>query len=173
MFGVERFSFLPDLQRDGGDLARQRQPGHFRSYALGQQSGVKLTEYSLAKGSHRGGTLEQAFQFVVMVPVQTADLRWPGLALHLSVDHAVLGAVVCFQRQPAISPELALAAEAKRSLHASDQQGSANWSQKGNTGQYRRGGMFAALYKQIAPGLAAESLASGYARASEMAIRPG
>src|SRR5438093_13196759 len=64
MFGVERFSFLPDLQRDGGDLARQRQPGHFRSYALGQQSGVKLTEYSLAKASHRGVTLEQAFQFV-------------------------------------------------------------------------------------------------------------
>src|SRR2546422_7164623 len=73
MFGVERFSFLPDLQRDGGDLARQRQPGHFRSYALGQQSGVKLTEYSLAKGSHRGGTLEQAFQFVVMVPVQRSE----------------------------------------------------------------------------------------------------
>ena len=112
MFGVERFSFLPDLQRDGGDLARQRQPGHFRSYALGQQSRVELTEYSLTKGSHRGGTLEQAFQFVVMVPVQTADLRWPGLALHLSVDHAVLGAVVCFQRQPAVGPELALGAEA-------------------------------------------------------------
>jgi hypothetical protein len=36
MFGVERFSFLPDLQRNGGDLPRQCQPGHFRSYALGQ-----------------------------------------------------------------------------------------------------------------------------------------
>src|SRR5436309_1600578 len=58
MFGVERFSFLPDLQRDGGDLARQRQPGHFRSYALGLQSQrVQSIEFPV----ERLGPLPQAW----------------------------------------------------------------------------------------------------------------
>jgi hypothetical protein len=38
MLGVERFSFLPDLQRDGGDLARQCQPRHLRLHIFLQQS---------------------------------------------------------------------------------------------------------------------------------------
>src|SRR5438477_9449201 len=82
---------------------------------------------------------------MVMIQVQTADEDRLLGAVQLAFDKAIVGTAACFQRQSAISPELALAAEAKRSLHASDQQGSANWSQKGNTGQYRRGGMFAAL----------------------------
>src|SRR5205823_13727996 len=97
---------------------------------------------------------------MVMIQVQTADEDWLLGAAQLAFDKAIVGAAACFQRQSAISPELAFAAEAKRSLHAGDQQGSANRSQKGNTGQHRRGGMFAALHKQIAPGLAPESLQS-------------
>jgi hypothetical protein len=31
------FPFLPDIQRDGSDLARQRQARHLRPHALGQQ----------------------------------------------------------------------------------------------------------------------------------------
>src|SRR5947207_9881509 len=97
---------------------------------------------------------------MVMIQVQTADEDRLLGAVQLAFDQALVGTAACFQRQSAISPELALAAEAKRSLHASDQQGSAHWSRQGNTGQYRRGGMFAALYNQTAPGLAAESLQS-------------
>ena len=37
MLRVEGFSFLPDPQRDGGDLARQGQPRHLRLHVFGQQ----------------------------------------------------------------------------------------------------------------------------------------
>jgi hypothetical protein len=65
-----------------------------------------------------------------MVPVQTADHRPLVLALHLAVDHAILGAVAGFYGQPAVGPELALAAEAMRRLHPRDQQRGPDRSQK-------------------------------------------
>ena len=34
IFGVEGFSFLPDMQGDGGDLARQGQPRQLRLHPL-------------------------------------------------------------------------------------------------------------------------------------------
>src|SRR5436190_16568457 len=158
LFRIETFSLLPDDQTDGRDLARQGQPGHLRLHPLPQQGFVVITKRSGTGTGGGGGGFKNVFQIVIVIQVQTADEDRLLGAAQLAFDKVIVGAAACFQRQSAISPELALAAEAKRSLHAGDQQGSANWSQKRNTGQHRRGGMFAALHKQIAPGLAAESL---------------
>jgi hypothetical protein len=53
-------------------------------------------------GGHGGGALEDAFEVVVVVPVQAADLHEPGLALHLVVNHVILRAVVRLQCQSAV-----------------------------------------------------------------------
>jgi hypothetical protein len=42
MLWVERFSFLPDLQRDGGDPTRQRQPRHLWLHSFIQEPKVEL-----------------------------------------------------------------------------------------------------------------------------------
>lgn len=67
MFRVERFSFLPDLQRDGGDLARQRQPRHLRLQILLQQPEIKLVKHPVAGGGRSRRGLEQIFQLVVAI----------------------------------------------------------------------------------------------------------
>src|ERR1700687_714662 len=111
MFGVEGFSFLPDLQCNGGDLARQGQTCHLRPHSLLQQPKVKPAKYPLTSAGRVGRALEHVLQFVVVVPVQPADLCRSSFAFKLSVSHAVLGAVAGLQSQSAVSPELALGAE--------------------------------------------------------------
>ena len=44
---IERFSFLPNSQRNGGNLARQRQPRHLGAYPLLLET-LKVTEVRLA-----------------------------------------------------------------------------------------------------------------------------
>src|SRR5205807_196098 len=44
LLGVEAFSFLPNAQGNGSDLARQRQARHRRLHAFGQQTFIELTE---------------------------------------------------------------------------------------------------------------------------------
>src|SRR5438105_5512199 len=100
MLGVERFSFLPDLQGNGGDLACQRQTRHLRPYSFLQQPKVKLAKYSLANGGRVGCALEHVLQFVVVIPVQVANQCRSFSALHLSVNHAVFGAVASLHREP-------------------------------------------------------------------------
>ena len=96
LFGLKRFSFLPDFQRDGRDLSRERQPRHLRSNPFCQQSAVVVAEYSRTDGRHGRGTFENVFEVVVVIPVQTADLHEPRLAFYLAVNHVILRAVVCF-----------------------------------------------------------------------------
>ena len=79
LFGVEGFSFLPDPQRDGGDLARQREPCHLRPHALGQQPEVDVAKHSLTGAGGGGGSFKQVLQLVVVVPVQAPHQRRLGM----------------------------------------------------------------------------------------------
>ena len=74
MLGVETCSFLPDDQRDRGNLPRQGETSHRWLHPLGKQSLVKTVERSSGNASHGGRTLEDIFEVVVMVRIQSAKL---------------------------------------------------------------------------------------------------
>src|SRR5271168_3994573 len=158
MLGVERFSFLPNLQGDGGDLARQGQTRHLRPRSFLQQPKVKLVKNSLTDASRVGCALEHVLQFVVVIPVQPANPCRSFLALHLSFNHAVLGAVAGLQRQSAVSPELALGAEPVRRLHPRDQHRRTQRTQKWHRLQPLGRRVLPALDDQVVPRLAAQLL---------------
>src|SRR2546422_5071501 len=121
LLGVEAFSFLPNAQGNGGDLARQRQARHRRLHAFGQQAFIELTEGAVDNAGRRRRTLKQVFQIVIVVAVESADEhRFLG-AHQLSVLEAVIGAAARLQGQPAVGPELTFAAEAVRRLYPPDQ----------------------------------------------------
>ena len=74
MLGVEAHPSLPHDQHNGGNLPRQGQPGHFRSYAPGQQFRIEFREGTgLSRGDHRR-TFEQILQIVIVISVQPANL---------------------------------------------------------------------------------------------------
>ena len=73
MFGVEANSFLPDDQRNGCDLARQRQACHLWPDPLGHERVIKLFERAGLGGGQRGSALEQVFEIVIVIAVQPAD----------------------------------------------------------------------------------------------------
>src|SRR5882724_7674741 len=110
--GVETCSFLPDDQSDRSNLPRQGETSHRWSHPFGEQVLVKIAERSSAGAGPHGRTLENILEIVVMVRVQPAKLRWFPGRLQLSLDRAVLRAVVGLQRKPAVGPQLALGAEA-------------------------------------------------------------
>src|SRR5438046_4746449 len=90
MFGVEIYSFLPDDQRDRGNLPGQGETSHRRLRPLGQQSLVESVERSSGDAGHGGGTLEDFLEIVVMILIQSTKLlRFPG-TLQLPVHVAVL-----------------------------------------------------------------------------------
>ncbi len=111
MLGVETHSFLPDDQRDRGNLPRQGEASHRWLHPLGKQSLVKIVKRSGGNAGRRSRTLEDIFQVVVMIGIQSAKLlRFLG-ALQLSFDIAVLRTVARFQPQAAIGPQLPLGTE--------------------------------------------------------------
>ena len=61
MLWVERFSFLPDLQRDGGDLTRQRQPRHLWLHSFIQEPKVELLKDPAAGAGCGRGPLNKFF----------------------------------------------------------------------------------------------------------------
>ena len=71
LLGVEAFSFLPNAQGNGGDLARQRQARHRRLHAFGQQAFIELTERSVEDAGRRRRTLKQVLQIVIVVAVES------------------------------------------------------------------------------------------------------
>src|SRR5580704_12389851 len=89
MIGVETYSFLPNDQGDGRDLARQRETRHRWLHSSGYQAGVELLKRSLDGGGPGRGTLEDIFQIVIVVGVEPANRQEvPGAfqpALHDSV----------------------------------------------------------------------------------------
>src|SRR5579863_4864251 len=111
MLGVEAHSFLPDEQRDGRHLARQCQTRHFRPDSLGHQRIVKLFERTRLRSGHGGSTLEEVFQFVIVVAIQPANRGWFLRALQLSLNEPLLGAAVRFDPKSAVAPELPLGTE--------------------------------------------------------------
>jgi len=62
--------FLPDLQRDGGDLTGQSQTRHLRLHSFLQKSEIELPEYSVAGAGSSGNAFEQVLQIMVVVLIQ-------------------------------------------------------------------------------------------------------
>ena len=57
-FGVEVFSLLPKCQRNGCDLARQREPRHGRLYTFGQRRLVEVLEGAGTQAGQGSRTFE-------------------------------------------------------------------------------------------------------------------
>jgi len=76
MFCVETSSFFPKCQRDGRDLACEREASHFRLHSPGQQSCVKILQWSRATTGAQGRTFEDPLHLVVVILIQTTDLLW-------------------------------------------------------------------------------------------------
>src|SRR5208337_1417740 len=114
--------FLPHMQGNGRNLARQGQPRHLRLHPLYQKLFVKLAKRSLAATGAGGRALKQVLQIVVVVQIQSANEHRLAAALQLTVDEAIVSAAARLQPQPAVGPELPLAAEAVRRLHPPQQQ---------------------------------------------------
>ena len=132
---VETCSFLPKDQSDRRDLARQRETSHRRFHPFGKQSGVEILKGS-RRGTGQGGrTLEDIFQIMVMVGVETTDGQQSVGTLELAMQETVLGTGSRRQGQTAVGPELPLGAEAMRRLDQSDQQSSPNRADAGNLSQ--------------------------------------
>src|SRR5271166_3197577 len=150
--------FLPHMQSDGCHLARQRQPRHLRSHPLPQKVFVERAKGSVAAAGAGGRALKQVFQIVVVVQVQAANEQRLFAALQLTVHHLIVGAAAGLQGQAAVGPELPLAAEAVRRLHAPDQQGGAYRTEPRNGAQPLRLVVLATLQNQIPAGFAAQLL---------------
>src|ERR1039457_5508835 len=158
MLGVKRFSFLPNRQRNRGDLARQRQPRHRRQHPFVEKSLIKNSERTFSRAGRRCRTLEQILQLVAVVEIQSADEYRLASAYQLPILKAIISGRSRLQRQPAVSPELTLGAEAVRRLHFSDQQRRADRSQKRNGAQPLHGFMLATLQNQLLTRFAAQRL---------------
>src|SRR5271166_2226657 len=111
IFGVERFSFLPNMQSDGRDLTRQGQPGQLGLHPLPQKVFVEPAKGSVTATGGGRRALEQVLQIVVVVQVQSTNEHRLFPALQLAIHHAIVGAAARFQRQAAVGPELPLTAE--------------------------------------------------------------
>src|SRR5271165_2807903 len=146
------------MQGNGRNLARQGQPRHLRLHPLLQKLFVKLAKRSLTTAGAGGRTLKQVFQIVVVVQVQAPNEHRLFAALQLTVDEAIVGAAARLQPQPAVGPELPLAAEAIRRLHPPQQQRDPYRSEPRNRAQPLRLVMLAALLNQILTGVAAQLL---------------
>ena len=72
---IETFSSLPNDQNDRRNLARQGQTSQRRLHPFGQQSAVEISERSSRGTGHRGRTLEQILQIMIMVGIESAQDR--------------------------------------------------------------------------------------------------
>src|SRR5258708_11904372 len=157
-FSASKFSLLPQSQRNGCNLARQRETRHGRLDAFGQRSLVEILERSGPHTRPSGGSFEQTFQIMVVILVQAANEHLLFAAPHLAFDVVVFPAVAGFQSQSAIGPELSLGAETMRGLDQSHRQSRANWPHGGDLAQFGSDGMLATLRQQFTPGLLAQGL---------------
>src|SRR5258708_19694076 len=72
-FSASKFSLLPQSQRNGCNLARQRETRHSRLDAFGQRSLVEILERSGLHTRPGGGSFEQTFQIMFFTLVQAAN----------------------------------------------------------------------------------------------------
>ena len=122
MFSVETISFLPECQRDGRDLACERETCHIGLHSLGQQSFVKVLQWSGATTGAHGRTLEDLLHLVVVILVQATDLLRLFGTLQLAIHITMLRAVVRLHRQATVGPQLPFAAKPVGCLHQGQQQ---------------------------------------------------
>src|SRR5262249_50479555 len=116
LFWIESHPFLPNSQCNRANLARQREARHRRLHSLAQQTFIELAEWSGTSGGLLGGAFENVLQIMVVVLIQAAQLlRFSGME-QLSIHVAILPAIVSFERQAAVGPQLPLGSEAMRCL---------------------------------------------------------
>src|ERR1035437_5044812 len=149
---IEAFSFLPDLQCNGRNLARQSQARHRGVHPAGQQILIELSQRIILRGAGlRGRTLEEILQIMIMVDVEAAQRRWFPRMLQLSPGVPVFAAAPCPQAQPAVVPKLAFRTETMRCLNERDQKGDADRAQPGNLFEKLTSGMLPAFRQQLLP----------------------
>ena len=106
-----------------------------RLHASGDAGLVKVLERSHGRGGSRRCTLEDIFQIMIMIFVQSADGHSFLGAFQLTANEAIFPAGVRPQRQSTVGPELSLCPEAIGGLHQSDQQSGADGADRGNLPQ--------------------------------------
>jgi hypothetical protein len=72
---IEVFSLLPQCQRNGCNLACQREAHHGGLDAFGERALIKLLQRSGLHTGPGGSTFKQAFQIMVVILVQAANGR--------------------------------------------------------------------------------------------------
>jgi hypothetical protein len=87
-----------------------------RHLSLGHERLILLLEGFACAGALRC-RLEDAFQSVVIVAIETACRLSLRRLLHSAIFDPVLGAGPSYHRQPAVGPELSLRAEAVRRIY--------------------------------------------------------
>jgi len=92
MFSVETVSFLPKCQRDGRDLPCEREACHIGLHSLGQQSFVKVLQWSGTMTGAHGRTFEDLLHLVVVILVQATDLLRLFGTLQLAIHITMLSA---------------------------------------------------------------------------------
>src|ERR1700693_2675718 len=107
---VEVFSFFPKCQRNGCDLACQREPCHGWLDAFVQGGLIEILQWAGPCTRGDSGRFEQTFQIVVMVFIQAANGEQFLGAPQLAFDIAVFRADPGLQRQSAVGPQLPLGA---------------------------------------------------------------
>ena len=105
--GVEGFSFLPNMQSDGGDLACQGQPRQLGLHSLYQKVFVERAKGSVTATGGGRRTLKQVLQIVVVVQVQAANEHRLFSALQLAVHHLIVGAAARLQAPARSRPRTA------------------------------------------------------------------
>jgi hypothetical protein len=138
---TEAHSFLPDEQSDRGDLACQREAGHRRFHPFGEQCGIEIVKGTRRAASLGRRALEDAFQIMIVVLVETTQRHGPLGSLQLTLHIVVFPTAVRFQSQAAVCPELSLGAKPVRRLQQRDQQSSPNRTDIRNPLEQVRRGM--------------------------------
>src|SRR5580692_2953871 len=103
-----------------------------RLHSTGDTGLIKILEWSRGSGRSRGCTLEDIFQVVIMIDVESADSQHLFGAFQLASDEAIFATGVGPQCQSTVGPELSLGPEAIRRLYQSDQQSGADRANRRN-----------------------------------------
>lgn len=149
LFWIETLSFLPNGQNNRRNLARDGQTGHRWPHPRGQQGSIEISEWAGRSAGPRGGALEQRFQLMIVILIETAQ-GWLSLrALELAAGHAIFPAGSSLQGQATIGPELPFGPETVRYLNQGNQEGNPDRAQLRDLAQHAVRRMFVALRQHL------------------------
>src|SRR5215471_7659027 len=100
---IERFSFLPDSQRYGRDLASQCQPRHLFANALVLQR-LQVTPIGFGLASTRSRTDEDVFHAAIAIAVESSSGDRLSASYDTTLLELIFGTHMGDHRQPAITP---------------------------------------------------------------------